>query len=251
MAEDWEFHLTPVDGHPASIFVDLERKETAPDAGRPWLLRACVTLQSPSENGIGDRDEAEVLFAIEDELFIALARGLGARYVGRITTQGRREHFYYGPSAEGFADAMAAVREKFPLYELTHRASLDRGWAVYSDVLYPGALELQTIRTRRNVDRLIQEGDDLTEPREVEHWARFPTEEARDRFLLQIAGNHFRSDACTPDPHALDRPFGVHLVRRDRVDFETIDAIAIDLFFRAASCEGTYDGWHAPVIRGG
>jgi hypothetical protein len=251
MAEDWEFHLTPVDGYPASIFVDLEQKETAPDTGRPWLLRACITLQSRSENELCDRDEAEVLYAIEDELFLALARGLRARYVGRITTQGRREHFYYGPSADGFADAVTRAMEKFPLYEFTHRSAEDRNWSIYSNVLYPGALALQAIRTRRNVDRLIQEGDDLTEPRDVEHWVRFPSEDARDRFLLQIAGNHFRSEPCGPDPGMPDRQFGVHLVRCDRVDFETIDAIAIDLFFRAASCDGTYEGWRSPVVRGG
>ncbi|HTI49417.1 MAG TPA: DUF695 domain-containing protein, partial [Planctomycetaceae bacterium] len=241
MAEDWEFYLKPVDDHPASIFVDLGQKEIAPDASRPWLLRVSVALQSRRDDGLSDRDEADVLNAIEDKLFVAVARGLRARYVGRITTQGRREHFYYGPSAAGFPEAVATAMGKFPLYEFTCRDEEDREWTTYSEVLHPDALERQSIQNRRVVNQLAREGDDLTEPREVDHWAYFPSEEARDRFLLQIAGNRFRSEPCPAEAPEGRLQYGVHLRRSDRVDFETIDAIAIDLFLRAADCEGEYD----------
>src|SRR5258708_2933562 len=102
MPEDWDVYLGPVDDQPASIFVDLSLLNAAPDANRPWLLRVAVQLQRPGEDGLGSQAESEALYEIEDRLFAGVAQSLRARYVGRITTQGRREFFYYAGSADGF-----------------------------------------------------------------------------------------------------------------------------------------------------
>lgn len=251
MAEDWDFYLSPVDDCPASIFVDLKQIETAPDASRPWLLRVTVPMKTPRDDGLTDSDEADVLDAIEDELFSAVARTLRARYVGRITTQGAREHFYYGSSAAGFSDAVGKATRRFPQYEIIGRDHADPRWETYTNLLFPSELDLQSIHNRRLVMQLTENGDDLSQPRDVDHWLYFPSEESRDQFLLQIAGNGFRADSFLDDDDTgVEFRFGAHLMRRDRVDLETIDGIVTDLFLRAESCGGAYDGWGAPLAGG-
>lgn len=243
MAEDWEFYIAPIDDHPASVFVDLKQIETAPDGTRPWLLRAVVRMNAPRDDGLTDPDEVHVLDAIEDALFAAVVRSLRARYVGRITTRGAREHFYYAASGAGFSEAVATAQLRFPQYTFECFDQADPRWETYATVLFPGELDLQSIHNRRVVSRLSENGDDLSQPRNVEHWIYFPSEESRDQFLVQIAGNGFRAESFLDEDSSVTFRFGVRLIRSDRVDLETIDGLVTDLFLRAKSCGGEYDGW--------
>lgn len=251
MAEDWDFYVATVDDHPASLFVDLGQIEQAPDVDRSWLLRVALPLRNPRGDGLSDPEETDVLYAIEDRLFAELGKGLRARYVGRVTTQGRREHFYYATSADGFEEAATRALAEYPLYAASCRAAHDPDWTTYSNVLFPGDLEMQSIQTRRVVLQLSEHGDDLSQPREIDHWVLFPSEEARDHFLIQVAGNRFRAVSSLSDDPSDKFRYVVRLTRTDRVELETIDGLVTDLFLRAQSCEGEYDGWESPVVSGG
>ncbi len=248
MAEDWDFYIAPVDEQAASIFVNLGMAEAAPDSTRLRLLRVAIPMLAPRADGLSDDSETEALYAVEDALFTAVARGLNARYVGRITSQGRREFFYYGKSAEGFDAALQLVRPKFPNYEITWQDQEDRDWALYFDLLFPSELDMQSIQNRRLVDKLAESGDDLSQPRDIDHFAYFPSQHAREQFLKEVGGEGFSvklTEAKEPDA---EFRFGVQLTRRDRVDLESIDGLAIDLFVRASACGGEYDGWGAPTV---
>ena len=216
MAEEWDFYLTTVDDHPASIFVDLGQAETAPEVQRPCLLRVSVKMQVAREDGLSDDEETETLYAIEDELFAGISRGLRARYVGRITSQGNRDYFYYGQSAEGFAAAVARAFAGFPVYEFACADAPDPEWDIYFDLLHPGALDMQTIQNRRVVDRLTSSGDDLSQPRDVDHWLYFPSEHSRDQFAAQVEGEGFRVEPFAAEKPDAEFGFGLHLTRNDR-----------------------------------
>jgi uncharacterized protein (TIGR01619 family) len=251
MAEDWDFYVTAVDEQPASIFVDLGQAATAPEKDRPRLLRVTVKMQVARDDGLSDDEETETLYAIEDELFANVSRALRARYVGRLTTQGSRVYFYYGGAGDGFAGAVARAFESFPKYEFVCVDEQDPDWDIYFGLLHPGDLDMQTIQNRRVVERLTTSGDDLTQPRNVDHWLYFPSESSRSQLIAQV-----ESEGFAIEPFAAEKPdaefgFGLRLSRSDRVDLETIDALAIDLFLRAEQCGGQYDGWGCPVVRGG
>lgn len=245
MAEDWDFYVAPVDDHMASIFVDLSLIDSAPEASRTRLLRVAVPLKSPRDDGLSDDDETDALYEVEDALFSAVARGLGSRYVGRVTNNGRREFFYYASSAEGFDAALQLVRPKFPQYEFSWQDQEDRDWSLYLDLLYPSDIDLQTIQNRRVVESLAENGDDLSQPRRVDHWAYFPTEHSREQFVKQVASEGFAITLSEVEEPDAEFRFRAHLIRRDRVDLDTIDALAIDLYLRATNCGGEYDGWEA------
>jgi len=247
--EDWDFYVAPVDDQAASIFVDLGLFESAPEAARPWLLRVATPLLAPREDGLSDDAETEALYGLEDLLFSEIARGLQARYVGRMTTQGRREFFYYAGDPTGLTGAMEGVQRAFPQYALTHSSREDRDWQLFFDVLYPSELDLQSIQTRRVVQQLSEEGDDLTTPREVEHRAYFPTVHAREQFLQQIGPEGFRLSLDELDEPDAEYRYGVSFCRVDRADLESIDALVIDLYLRVGTAGGEYDGWETEVRR--
>jgi uncharacterized protein (TIGR01619 family) len=248
MAEDWDFYVSLVDDHPASIFVDLEQARTAPDAKRPHLLRVTVVLKNPRDDGLSDDAESEVLYAIEDELYAMVAQILGARYVGRITCQGRRDHFYYGASAEGLRAAVERAFENFAGYEFETSDRPDPDWETYFNLLFPSRVDMQSIFNRRLVQQLTEQGVDLSMPREVEHFAYFPSVESRQRFVSQVEPEGFRVELCEAEAPDAEFRHGVCFTRSDRVDFEIIDGIVIDLFLRAEGCGGEYDGWGTALV---
>lgn len=243
MAEDWDVYRCTVDDAPTSIYVDLGIAEKAPQTKRPHLLRVSFSLLSPNVEGLSDSGEAETLFEIEDSLFGAISRRLRARYVGRITTQGRREQFYYGASAADFDEAVQQVQSQFAKYSFTATDQSDPDWGVYFELLYPSDLDLQTIHTRRQIDSLTRQGEDLVEPRDIDHWLSFPSETARERFLEQVANQGFVwREYAEADP-AAEYPCGLVLVRRDRIDLISLDGLVTDLFLRAQNCGGVYTSW--------
>ncbi|MFN0054534.1 MAG: DUF695 domain-containing protein [Planctomycetales bacterium] len=250
MAEDWDCYLAWVDDHSAMVFVDLGQIEHAPDPQLPWLVQVTVALKSGRDDGLADEDETEELYAVEDALFATLSRGLRARYVGRVTTQGQRTHYYYAQGANDFAGGVAQAMAHHPQYEYTCRDGADEGWESYINLLYPSDLDMQSIQNRRLVDLLVEQGDDLSQPRDVDHWLYFPSEESRDQFLLQIAGTAFQVDASLTDEAHAEFRYALRLTRQDRVDLESIDGLVSDLLLRARECGGEYDGWESAVVSG-
>jgi len=241
MSEDWDFYSTSIDGHAAAVFVDLALLPAAPQPQRTCLLRVRYPLQMPGPDGLSDPAESEMLNAVEDELFAQVARALRARYVGRVTSQNHREHFYYAMSDEGFAPAVAHTQDLYAQYRFTAATQADPDWAFYKDHLFPGPIDLQAIRTRRQVDALIAAGDDVTLPRPIRHNAEFPTVADRDQFANQVQREGF--DLTWPDDVDAPFPYPLQLVRSDRADLQFLDPLVTDLLIRVMDCRGRYLGW--------
>lgn len=250
MAEDWDVYLRRVDGHPAMIFTDLVATE--PDAARPFALRVAIRLVQPGDDGLGTDEETQSLYDLEDGLFQALCGSpLACRYVGRITSRGVREAFYYAASEAEPADSARAVFQQFPAYAPDIHVGADPQWRIYHELLAPGPFERRTIENRRLIDLLRQNGDDPHVPRAVNHYAYFPTPDRRAQFLAQVVNEGF--DAVELEPTAKSdpqRPYGVELVRPERVASDWMEALTADLFFRAEACGGRYAGWGTTVCPG-
>lgn len=246
MSEGWDSFLCSIDDHPASVFVDLTLKDLAPDARRPHLLRVALPLTIPTFDGLSQQSEAPRLYALEDELFDTVSRNLRARYVGRVTTQGHREHFYYAATTDGLEEAAHAALLKFPEYPATVLLQEDRHWRVYLDRLYPDELDLVLIRTRELIERLASQGVDLSQARPLEHFLHFPSEESRLQFLEQIENEGFEPQELELEESGdVEMPYGLYLVRHDRCDHLFLDGLVTDLFLRSQDCGGVYIGWQA------
>jgi uncharacterized protein (TIGR01619 family) len=246
MTENWKPYLCNVNGQLASIFVNLGLREAVPIASKPWLLWTWVYLQSPRPDGLSDSAEAPTLFKIEDALDSSLARNCRAISSGRITTEGRREFYFYGETRDGFGEAVATALAGFEGYKFDLGEQEDPLWEQYLDVLYPSPEDLERIKNRDLLDVLVEKGDVLTTAREVQHWMYFRSEQSRSSFREAASTAGFK---IVSESHAKgERPFGISVSRTQPVDQELIDATVIELLGLTQRFEGEYDGWETPIV---
>lgn len=173
-----------------------------------------------------------------------------ARFVGRITSSGRRELYCYGAAAHALEDAARSAMSGYPDYSYRVGNQPDESWSQYLDLLYPGPADYQKIQNRRVIDALKEHGDPLTVPRPVRHWAYFGTPEQQGTFVERITRDGFVvSEDGLSDETPGEWPFGVTAERIDPVTEESMDRVVLGLVAIAEECGGEYDGWEAQVVR--
>lgn len=145
--ENWNFYQAHINEQIASIYLDFSFADKAPDPCRPKLAWYWIKMNHPRTDGLSSDEDFDRLNAHEDDLVIYLS-GSRTEYVGRITTQGRREFYFYIPeetSVKDFFRGFVGEEPKF-LYQVGEKA--DPNWNHYLDVLYPGPNGLVQIERR-------------------------------------------------------------------------------------------------------
>jgi regulator of RNase E activity RraB len=249
MSDSWDFYFANVNGEIASLFIDLGLADTAPDPNRPWLLWAWVYMNQARDDGLSSSEEAPRLDAIEEALMAEVEDATAGELVGRITTAGRREFYFYGPTHVGFEDAIARAMSQFADYAFDTGVEQDADWSHYQRVLYPSPPDVQRIKNRHVIEVLSQHGDRLEKPRIVAHWAYFPTAESRSAFVSKARelGFAVMKEYEATEGNADDFRHGVHLERIDSVDWASINEVTLELFELAETSGGYYDGWETAV----
>jgi uncharacterized protein (TIGR01619 family) len=246
MTDNWKPYLCKVNGKPASILVNLGLRESVPMSSKPWLLWVWVCFQSPRPDGLSDGKEAPTLYKIEDALAPTLARECGAILSGRITMEGWREFYFYGETKDGFGSVVRDAMKGFDDYKFDVGEQEDLSWNQYLNVLYPSLEDQERIANMDLLDKLVEQGDVLTAPREVQHWISFHSEQSRALFReaaaeagYRIVGEH-QSDG--------ELPFGISISRIQSIEREFIDQTVIALLKLCGTFDGDYEGWETPVI---
>jgi uncharacterized protein (TIGR01619 family) len=245
MTDNWKPYLSNVNGKLASILVNLGLRESVPMSSKQRLLWVWVYFKSPRPDGLSDSKEAPILYNIEDALAPSLARECQAILSGRITTEGRREFYFYGETNDGFANAVRNAMKSFEGYKFDMGEQEDSSWNQYLNVLYPSLEDLERIANVDLLDRLVKQGDILTVPRVVQHWMSFRSEQSRALFReaatgagYGIVGEH-ESDG--------EFSFGISITRTQSIQQELIDQTVIGLFRLCGAFNGEYEGWETPV----
>jgi hypothetical protein len=251
LSQDWDVYLCNVNSKLASIFVDLGIRAEIPDEKRPWLLWLWLSMKHPRPDGLSSTEEFDTLIKIEDALVAEMKARCDAVLSGRITTESRREFYFYAPSPDGFeAAAKSGVNGSVSLfnrYKFTTGTKYDPAWAQYIDVLYPADEQRQDIENRRLLDRMRKQGDPLTAGRDVSHWAYFPKAEDRKQFETSVTELGFRvvSQSESPDPA---RAFGICIAKRNSMTQFDIDVTIRELSRFARAANGEYDGWECELM---
>ncbi len=248
MSNNWDFYFARVNDVLASIFVDLGIRNSVPDAGRPWLLWTWVYFRQPRDDGLSSSEEAPILGDIEDALAEEVKETTGAELVGRITTAGRREFYFYGPQPQRFEQAVASTRKRFAHYEFDVGTQEDPDWSHYLNVLYPSPEDHQRIKNGHVIEAIKKHGDSLKRPRPVSHWAYFASTQDRSKFIAKAVTVGYKvTDQSEDDKSEAENPYGVTLERVDHVDWDSINAATLELFRLARDVGGDYDGWETSI----
>lgn len=245
MTDDWDFYAARVDGKPASLYVNLGAEADAPVAGLTHVAHLRLRMRNPRDDGLSSQAEFDQLVRIEDALTAALCDAHTA-YVGRNTSNGCRDFYFYVSTPDAWPDRTAAVMQAFAGYEFQTGTREDAAWSVYEEFLLPGAWDRERIENRRVCEQLEAHGDKLSAPREIDHFVWVPTLTAASAFLDEVGPLGFQPKG---DPtHDDDRDaIGVQVARVDVPSPRGIDAVVRPLFDAAQRQGGEYDGWGCEV----
>lgn len=245
--EDWDFYFSNVDDIIGSFYVDLGLTKVAPLTDKPNLVWVSVNMNNPREDGLSSNEEFDTLSAIEDRLQEFIISKHNSTYAGRLTTDGRRDFYFYMGDTTLYDKTISESIVAFPTYTFDFGIKEDSQWKQYFNFMYPNPRQFQSIQNRRAVDNLEKNGDRLTKSRAVDHWIYFKTDSDRTNFLKKIG--HLKFNIVSGDEKTSfgDFPYKLHISRIDNVDLDSVDDYVLDLWEFANECNGDYDGWETSV----
>ncbi|GIW94551.1 MAG: hypothetical protein KatS3mg110_2592 [Pirellulaceae bacterium] len=249
MESDWDFYFCELNGRPASILLDLAYGETGPVAGLNECLIMRLTLREVREDGLPTRAENERLAELEDALEQAWEAGADdVCHVGRVTTNGWRDFFFYCREPQAFYEKLTEALARFSDYQPEFGLEDDPEWQIYFGLLYPSDREWQMISSERLLRYLEESGDQPEIERDVVHWVAFDSEEARTGFVQKVSRLGFQTRSVPEDE--TDMPFAVEVSRRQAADRNSIHETVFLLYDLSQEFGGKYDGWETSVERG-
>lgn len=245
--EDWDFYFSNVDDIVGSFYVDLGLAKVAPLVDKPNLVWVSVNMTNPREDGLSSTEEFDALSAIEDRLQEFINSKHNSIYAGRLTTDGRRDFYFYVGDTTLHDKTISESMVAFPTYSFEFGTKQDNEWEQYFSFMYPDPRQFQSIQNRRVVDNLEENGDPLTKERQVDHWIYFNTENDRETFLSKIKDQNFQIINQDFDKESPDFPYSLQIARVDKVDIESVNDYILNLWELAEECNGNYDGWETSV----
>ena len=245
MTSKWDFYQCTVNGKPASIYLDLHLQGAAPDLTRPLLLIVWLDLRFPDpEHRMAGDAEFDALGAIEDRLADSFKAAYGCTYAGRITTDGRREFYFYSASGHQMEALALAALAPFPGYTVKAWSQADAAWQQYLGVLYPRGASLRWMKDKGVVEALARAGDTPAIARAVSHFSYFASDARRTAFTQSIENAGFRIGKLLENRKAGDsHPFGVVYQLVQTPTLAVMSETTALLSKLSEKNAGQYDGW--------
>ncbi len=237
-----EFYTQVEDGDLVKIEVELEAQEMIDEVEfYPWLYTVFIKLKKPLPNGLADEDEEDFLFECKERLALKLEEKEKAIYVGSKTTVGWYELYFYLQDPKGIENQTKDILNAFG-YKFESNSVKDKKWNLYETSLYPNASQSHHIQNRQIIDELVEEGDDVTKPREVEHYILFQTSSLREKFIETLEQNAL---TCKGEFEREEEEFvyGVAVGIVQDVDLKTMNETTDKLIELSAKEYGHYEGW--------
>lgn len=245
--EEWEFYFSNVNDKLGSLFVDLGLRKVAPMTDKPNVVWVSIKMNNPREDGLSSQEESELLGDIEDALVDKIISKHNSIYVGRLTSSGDRDLYFYFGDTTLYDKTISEVMVAYPKYQFDFGSKEDKEWSGYFDFLYPTPQQYQNIQNRRVIEQLEKGGDKLTKEREVFHWIYFKSESDREKFLEKIKNDNFSIVSKDSDKSWGEFAYRLQIKRVDKVDQNSVDDYVIYLWKLANELNAEYDGWETSI----
>jgi regulator of RNase E activity RraB len=226
------YELLDDENIPYRCDVELDLIEEAPQEYRPSLLWLFVKADAVTKS----------LESFTQDLILTLNTTLDAVFAGRVMKDGWAEFYFYAPQSKRFENISSDVMNRHGGYVYERGSSRDGKWEMYIDNLYPDAYGLLSIQNRHTIDALVEAGDDLSIPREVEHYLFFQTKSSMERAVSQLASHGFEVKEYVNDDES-DYGYGVVFVKLEAITPEIVEETTTSLYESAMQEHGLYEGW--------
>ena len=240
--DDWDFYPLRVEGAQASIFLNMSIAARAPVRGHDHSAHLRVVMLRPRDDGLSSQEEYDDLVELEDAVTAAIAKHSPTTYVGRNTSHGNRDLYFYTNDPQRFEWAARAAMTGFSAYRFEAGTRRDAEWSTYFDFLYPSSWDRQLMGNRRVVSMLEEQGDDVNAPREIDHLVVFADASSSQAFCTIVESLGYEVISATPD----DQDHRVNFKRVDRP--AAIDDVVHELYTVALEHGGDYDGWGCEAV---
>ena len=249
MSEKWEVYFSELEGHAASILVDMEVTEEIEVNEFPIAMMVRLSSKSPDINGFPSFEEAQIL----DELETQLKEKSEKHSIitpGRITYNGIREYVFY--AQQNIVDLLINNCEQifgskgyaFEILELQE----EEPWDFYFNILYPNQYEQQYIGNQWLTDQLEEHGDRAEVPREITHILYFKDTKGMKKFLKAVKKEGFMPEMDSLELNE-DGYYTCLINHTEVVELPIINSVTDYLITIAEKYEGIYDGWETSVIK--
>lgn len=248
--EQWDTYMARLGGKPASILVDMAAMATAPDKLLPYLV-----VTGPRATGCNKKTglpEAEEIEKMEQalELTSAFLTGVTARKLtGTLTYNCERLNYYYVKDTIAVRNALARMYAKnYPRYEYSVIIKYEPQWLTYRTFLYPDSVATAWMNNNKQMARMLELGDDLSQTRDIMHTIYFTSDTGRTAFMKHAETLGYAFDK-TFDAGTVALPYELTIKRNGRVIMDSIMATQNELTQAAKKFNGYYKKWEAPLSK--
>lgn len=240
----WDMYITYLDENKALILLDLSLAQIAPIMGYDQVFGVQIAINQPTEDGFYTDSEQPELFAIEDRVEEIFTREAGCRFVATVTTAGTRMMYFYAKETNVLPSLVGKVAAEYKEHRFDYLIQPDAQWNFYFSVLYPSVIELQLMRNRQVVQRMMEAGEDLEAEHEVCHWFYFGNGADRRQaaFRLKNRGYDIIDDNFYEEKLA-EYPYGLRVSLHHPLTLEALNEQTYNHDDFIAEYDGVYDGW--------
>lgn len=137
------------------------------------------------------------------------------------------------------------MASEFSDYEFNYLLEKDAPWNFYFNVVYPSLLDMQIMKNRRMIKLMEENGEDLTQVREVTHWFYFNNGASRKQASVRLRDNGCEIlDDNFFDERIPEYNFGLRVLIKHNMTMETMLEVTYSLYEFVEKYEGIYDGWN-------
>ena len=232
---------------PVKIEVELEAQQMVEQINLyPWLYTVFIKLKDPLSDGLATEDEEEFLSECKERLALRLQENQESVYVGSKITDGWYELYFYLQDPKGIENKTKDILKAFE-YPFESNAVKDKKWDLYETSLYPNIVQAHHIQTRQIIRELMEEGDDISVSREVEHYMLFQTPSLREKFLDALESYDLVSKMVFERDED-EFVYGVTIVSVQNLDAKQMDTFTDRLIELSEKYHAHYEGWSTSFL---
>lgn len=247
--ETWNNYLGQFENGTGSVVLNMDIVKRAPIKALPFIIISGVKFKPCDKNGLPEDEGFAKLYQISDSINKAIENITETEFVGTFTYQCERLDYIYVKDTSGLRNEVSATYKRlFPEYDSYINIRYDKEWAAYLEFLYPNEQTMEYMSNQSVLDKLIAEGDNLIQARQVDHWLYFSNKKDLNDFAEYAKGQSFKIEG-TDKVKGQELPYQLQISRTDKVDIESISKVTIQLRTDSKRFNGEYDGWETFIVK--
>ena len=237
----WESFVVTKEKGPMLVTLNMDFHFTRPNYKN--LVIVGTQTSKCLKNGYPPKDGLTSLYTFSDSIASIINETTKAELAGILTYQCAGYDIFYTKDTLGLRTKLTTfINSKHADSQSYLEIKPDKRWDYFEESLVPKDLANDFFTNHEILTDLVYNGDDLTTPRNVEHWIYFRKEKRKDQFINKIRVLNFKIDSVKYNKGEYT-PFELKISRIDKVTPEAITDITNVLKTISKAYYGTYDGW--------